>query len=126
MEQQTGRRRLLSPLLLGLLVAAGPLQAEDAPAPTIDETPVATVEASPPSPVRASLPAPPVNEGLLARLSAENVLLKQQLQQARQQTEQWLIDPQQRWFVIGAAVSLASFLAGLFVARGRKPRPWLN
>lgn len=112
---------LASALSLALLLVAAPAlgQVPAEPAPDLP------APAAPP----AVVAAPPPADGRLARLEAENRLLRDEAQQLQQRLAEspWpRFDEQQRWFVVGGATALASFLLGMLVARGRRRRQWLN
>ncbi len=62
----------------------------------------------------------------LTRLERENRQLREQLAQARDAQPAPLLDGEQRWFLIGAAVAVLSFIFGLLYARGQRRRQWLN
>lgn len=112
---------LASALSLALLLVAAPAlgQVPAEPAPDLP------APAAPP----AVVAAPPPADGRLARLEAENRRLRDEAQQLQQRLAEspWpRFDEQQRWFVVGGATALASFLLGMLVARGRRRRQWLN
>lgn len=113
---------LASALSLALLLVAAPAlgQVPAEPAPDLPAP-----AAAPP----AVVAAPPPADGRLARLEAENRRLRDEAQQLQQRLAEspWpRFDEQQRWFVVGGATALASFLLGMLVARGRRRRQWLN
>lgn len=113
---------LASALSLALLLVAAPAlgQVPAEPAPDLPAP-----AASPP----AVVAAPPPADGRLARMEAENRRLRDEAQQLQQRLAEspWpRFDEQQRWFVVGGATALASFLLGMLVARGRRRRQWLN
>lgn len=113
---------LASALSLALLLVA---------APALGQVPA---EPAPDLPAPAAVPpavvaAPPPADGRLARLEAENRRLRDEAQQLQQRLAEspWpRFDEQQRWFVVGGATALASFLLGMLIARGRRRRQWLN